>query len=63
LAGKPEGEKQFGKPTYRCEAKVERILKQEVWTGFIWFRTGTSGGSCEHGNEPSGAIRGGEFLD
>jgi hypothetical protein len=21
------------------------------------------GGSCEHGNEPSGSIKGGEFLD
>jgi hypothetical protein len=31
------------------------IIKKKgatVWTGFIWFRTGASGGSCEHGNEP-----------
>jgi hypothetical protein len=35
-----------------------------VWTGFIWLRIGTSGeGSCEHDNEPSGSIKGGEFLD
>jgi hypothetical protein len=23
----------------------------------------TSGGSCEHGHEPSGSIKGGAFLD
>jgi hypothetical protein len=32
-----------------------------VWNGCIWLRIGTSGG--EHGNEPSGSIKGGEFLD
>jgi len=30
-----------------------------LWTGCIWLRIGTS----EHGNEPSGSIKGGEFLD
>jgi hypothetical protein len=24
---------------------------------------GSVGGSCEHGNEPSGSIEGGEFID
>jgi hypothetical protein len=31
------------------------ILKkydEKVWTGFIWLWTGTSGGLCEHSNEP-----------
>jgi hypothetical protein len=28
-----------------------------VWTGFVWLWTGTSEGSCEHGNEPSGSIK------
>jgi hypothetical protein len=23
------------------------------WTGFLWLRIGTNGGSCEHGNEQS----------
>jgi hypothetical protein len=30
------------------------ILK---WIALIWFRTGTGGGSCEHGDEPSGSVR------
>jgi hypothetical protein len=35
-----------------------------MWTGFIGLRIGTGGaGSCEHGNEPSGSIKCGEFLD
>jgi hypothetical protein len=25
-------------------------------TGFGWFRIGSSGGFCEHSNEPSGSI-------
>jgi hypothetical protein len=31
-----------------------------MWARFIWLRIGTSGGSCEHGNEPSGSIK---FLE
>jgi hypothetical protein len=34
-----------------------------MWTGFIWLRTGASGGPFEHGNEPLGSIKGGEFLE
>jgi hypothetical protein len=30
--------------------------------GFIWLRIGSSGESCEHGNGPSGSIKGREFL-
>jgi hypothetical protein len=34
-----------------------------VWIGFIWLGTGISGGLCEHDNEPSGSLKGREFLD
>jgi len=34
-----------------------------VWTGLIWFKIGTDAGTCEYGNEPSGSIKCGEFLD
>jgi len=43
---------------------LERILQKEcgkLWTGFICIRIETSGG-CEHGNEPSFFINGGEFV-
>jgi hypothetical protein len=29
-----------------------------VWTEFIWLKIGTSGKPFEHGNEPSGSIKG-----
>ena len=35
-----------------------------VWTGSNWLRIGTVGGhNCKCGNEPSGSIKRGEFLD
>jgi hypothetical protein len=34
----------------------------EMWTGFIWFRIPVAI-SCERGNETSGSIKGGEFID
>jgi len=34
-----------------------------TWTGLIWLRIGTREGSCDCGNEPSGSINCGEFLD
>jgi hypothetical protein len=32
----------------------------KVWTVCIWLRIRTSGGPCEHGNEPSGSVKGGD---
>ena len=34
-----------------------------VWTGSSWLKIGTGGGTCECGNEQSGSIKFGEFLD
>jgi hypothetical protein len=34
-----------------------------AWTGSIWLRIGKVAGTCECGNEPSGYIKCGEFLD
>jgi hypothetical protein len=33
-----------------------------VWTGSSWLRIGTGVCNCDCGNEPSGAIKCGEFL-
>jgi hypothetical protein len=33
-----------------------------VWTGFILLRIEAKTGCHEHGNEPSGSVKGGEFL-
>jgi hypothetical protein len=34
-----------------------------VCTGLIWLKIRTGSGPYEHGKEPSGSIKGGEFLD
>jgi hypothetical protein len=34
-----------------------------VWPGFNWLRIGPVAVCCECGNEPSGVIKGGDFLD
>jgi hypothetical protein len=38
-------------------------IVQKLWTGIVGLKTGTSSGLFEYGNEPSGSIKGGEFLD
>ena len=35
----------------------------EVWTESSWLRIGQVAGTCECGNELSGSIKCGEFLD
>jgi hypothetical protein len=35
----------------------------EAWTGLVWLRLGTRVGGCECGNELSGCIKCGEFLE
>jgi len=35
----------------------------EAWTGSIWLRQGEVAGICECGNEPSGSIKCGMFLE
>jgi hypothetical protein len=64
--GKPEWNRPFTKPRNRREIILEWILGKKgrkLWTGCIWIRIGTREHSCEHGNEPLGSIKGGEFLD
>ena len=34
-----------------------------IWTRLGWPRIGTGGRHCECGNEPSGSVKCGEFLD
>jgi len=41
------------------------LKKQEgkAWIGSVWLMIGTIGGCCEGGNESSGSIKCGKFLD
>jgi hypothetical protein len=63
---KPEGKRPLGRPRRRWEDNIKMDL-QEVgcrgMTGSSWLRIGHVAGTCEYGNEPSGPIKCGEFLD
>jgi hypothetical protein len=65
VVGKPEGKNHS--EDLGVDGKI--ISEWILWTqdgkmrpGFIWLKIGTSGTSCEHGNEPQRSIRGGKFL-
>jgi hypothetical protein len=34
-----------------------------MWIGLSWLMIGPSAESCEYDNEPSGSIKGREFID
>ena len=56
----------LGDPGIDGRIILRRIFRKwdvGVWTGSSWLRIGTGGGHCERGNEPSGSIKCGEFLD
>jgi hypothetical protein len=47
LVAKPDGKRQLAAPSRRWEENIKmdlRGIKFNVWTGFIWLRTGMSGG-------------------
>ena len=61
LVGKPEGKSVDGRVILKWI--FERLDGGEVWTGSIWPRIGTGGGSCEYVYEHSVSIKCGEFLE
>jgi hypothetical protein len=66
LVRKPEGNRPLGRPRRRWEDNIKMGL-QEVgcgsmdWIELAQYRQVAS--TCECGNEPSGSIKCGEFLD
>ena len=55
----------LARPSCRWKDNINGFQRSGMgaWTSFIWLRTETDGGCCECGNEPSGSIQRGEFLD
>jgi len=45
------------------EDNIRMDLTEIGWEVVDWIRLGPVVGFCEHGNEPSDSIKGGEFLD
>ena len=62
LVGKPEGRRLLGRPRHRWVDNIRMDL-QEVGCGLGWSGIETGGDACECGNEPSGSMKCGEFLD
>ena len=65
--GKPEGKRALGRPRRRWVDNIRMDL-QEVGCGYIgldWAGPGYRqvADACECGNEPSGSVKCGEFLD
>jgi hypothetical protein len=52
----------------RWEDNIRMDLRETGWKDVDWMHTAWDranggGGSCEHGNDPSGPTKGGGFLD
>jgi hypothetical protein len=65
LVGKPEGERQLGRPGRRWVDSIKIELRWDgmVWTGLIGSERGPVEGSSESGKEPSGFIKFWEVLE
>jgi hypothetical protein len=66
LVGKPEGKRELVRYGRRGEDKIKMDLMERGLEGVDCISGSGQGpvpDSCEHGNEPSGSIKGGEFLD
>ena len=67
LVGKPEGKITHGRPKRRWEDNIKMDLQEVESGGVDWIELAQDrdrqGGTCECGNEPSGSIKCGEFLD
>jgi len=58
--GKPQGKRPLGRPKHQLEDNIKMDL-QEMGCGCMdWIQVADS---CKYGNEPSGSIKCGEFLD
>jgi hypothetical protein len=61
FVGKSEGKKPLGRPRLRWEDNFRMALKEIGWE--VLDISASVAGFCEHDNEPSGYIKGEEFLD
>jgi hypothetical protein len=66
LVGKPEGKRPLGRPRRRWEDNIKADLQEVGCRGMDWIEVAQDrelADTCECGNEPSGSIKCGEFLD
>jgi hypothetical protein len=63
LVGRPEGRRPIGRPWRRWEDNIKMGLQEVGWGSMDWIDMAQDRDACECGNEPSGSIKCGEFLD
>ena len=66
LVGKPEGKNHWGDlgvDGWIILGWISRRWDVGVWTGLGWPRVETVADACKCGNELSGSVKCGEFLD
>ena len=68
LVGRPEGKRPLGRHRNRWKVNITMDLREVGWGGGPGLGLSGSGQGqmaafCECGNEPSGSIKCGEFLD
>ena len=66
LVGKPGGKNRWRDPGVDGRIILRWLFRKwdvGVWTGSSWLRIEQEAGTCECGNEHSGSIKCGEFLD
>jgi len=63
LVGKPEGKRPLGRPRSRCEDNIKLDLQEVGCEGMNWIDLAQDRDRYICGNEPSGSIKCGEFLD
>jgi hypothetical protein len=67
LVGRPDGRRPLGRPRRRWEYNIKMDLQEVRWRCIDWIDMAQDRGkvacSCECGNEPSGSIKCGEFLN
>jgi len=65
--GKSERRRSLGRTRHRWEDNIRIDVREIGWECVDWIYLaqdkGPVAGCCEHGNEPSGSIKGREFLD
>ena len=67
LIGKPESKRQLRRSSHRWRYNIKMNFQEVGCEGYGLDRAGSGygqgAGTCECGNEPSGSIKCGEFLD
>jgi hypothetical protein len=64
LVGKHEGKRPLGRPRCRWVGNIKMDLQEVGCGGMDWIELARQlAGTCECGNEPSGSIKCGKFLD